>query len=497
MRDLAKAPTSNEGRFWWYVVLVAFVLVTRVPLIGNFEGEADTSRFVIGTHLWVIGDHSNQLVFARQISSGYYWFASHLAKATNSSPQNYALMLNIVSLCATLLMIPSLYELSRYIAGGRCAFFCALLFLISPAVWWLGIEPHPQSLSISLILLSLWAFVRGVVISTSVRWTALSAFTLLLSLLVRGDAVLMFPAFLSFLLFLRPWNRETGVAILRTAGILAITSIVYLFARASILDTGLLGQQLHVFQLNVPSGIMIVKQAAPIVMALGPILFLFCVLGLVVLTSKHGRDELSRWLILLAGWFVPGFLFYSLFPENLPRHVAIYTLALIWVGVVGAARLFDRKFAAIAVAVAAVNFISVPANSNNTFLLSPNVPVSAQSLRTRQREIRTLAEEAVNRGGTGCFVGTYTIPYFIEYALQAKNSLQPVMGARGHTSWIKSDRYSILCQDVNPQPKIDMPCSPAYSVEFAPDGSKHRFFGKEVYSSPIWAKLTVAASGSR
>ena len=163
--------------------------------------------------------------------------------------------------------------------------------------------------------------------------------------------------------------------------------------------------------------------------------------------------------------------------------------------VAGFANLFQRSLASVVTAVAAINFVCVPANSNSAFLMSPNVPMSMQALRAREREMCTMAQDTKDRGG--CFVGTYTIPYFLQYVLQAKRQLQPLVGAKGTTSWIKSNDYEMLFQEVSSQPKIEMPCSPAYSLEFTPDGRRQRFFGKEVYSSPVWAKLTIQASGHR
>jgi len=492
---VCEAPANDHSRLLSHLLLIAIVLVTRVPLIGNFVGEPDSIRFVTGTHLWLAGDHNNQLVFARVISPGYYWFAAHLASATNTPPDSYPLLLTIVSLCAALLMTPALYELGRYIAGHRIALLSAILFLISPAVWWLGIEPHPQLLSMALMFLSLWSFVRGIVIAQSPWWTALCALTLSLSLLIRGDSVLLFPAFLSLVLVLHRWDRSIWRALLWTTGLLVFTSATYLLTRALILDTRVLGQPLRVFELIAPSGITILKQIVPLVMAVGPIMFLFCIVGALLLLRTKRTEELSRWSILLAGWFLPGFLFYVLFPDNLPRHVAIYTLAVIWVGVAGIANLFQRSLASVVTAVAAINFVCVPANSNSAFLMSPNVPMSMQALRAREREMCTMAQDTKDRGG--CFVGTYTIPYFLQYVLQAKRQLQPLVGAKGTTSWIKSNDYEMLFQEVSSQPKIEMPCSPAYSLEFTADGRRQRFFGKEVYSSPVWAKLTIQASGHR
>jgi 4-amino-4-deoxy-L-arabinose transferase-like glycosyltransferase len=477
-----------------YAVSIVFVLATRLPLIGNPGVEPDAPRYVLGLHLWRLGDRGNQLVFDKMISPGYYWLAAHLTAMTHTSLENYSLALSLLSLFATLLMIPALYEISRWLTGTRGALLCVLLFLVTPAMWWLSIEAHPQAISVCLSLWSLYAFLRGGVISTSRPWLVISGLILVMALLARGDAVLLFPAYFGLLLFFRPWDRTILPALSKTVALLGATSLVFLAIRAWMLGTGLLGPHLEVFNFVLPAPFTAMKQAGPIVMAVGPVLFLFVIAGSLLSVSARHRES-ARWMVLLATWCLPGFLFYFQLPDNLPRHVAVYMLALIWAAVAGVEERFGRKAAAIIVIVAALNFVSVPPNSSNGLLMSPNVPGSVRALHAREKEIRTVAERA-STDGIKCFVGTYTIPYFLLYTMEAVNPA-PAIGATGNISWIKSDRHSIYSHNVEPYLKISMPCSPAYSLEYGPDGSKHRYFGKEIYSSSIWTKLTLATGTAR
>jgi len=41
-----------KRRLLQHAVLLALVLATRVPLLGNFAGEPDSSRYVTGLYLW-------------------------------------------------------------------------------------------------------------------------------------------------------------------------------------------------------------------------------------------------------------------------------------------------------------------------------------------------------------------------------------------------------------------------------------------------------------
>lgn len=218
---LPHPPRRSTAWLLPYGLSTAFVLLTRLPLIGNSSGEPDALRYVVGLHLWRLGDQGNQLVFDKVISPGYYWLVAHLAAMTHASLENYSLLLKLLSLFATLLMIPALYEISRWLTGTTGALPSILLFLIAPAVWWLSIEAHPQATSICLSLWSLYAFLRGGVISTSRSWLVISGLILIMALLVRGDVVLLFPAYFGLLLFFYPWDRRILPALSKTVALLA------------------------------------------------------------------------------------------------------------------------------------------------------------------------------------------------------------------------------------------------------------------------------------
>lgn len=485
-----------------HLFLLAVVLATRVPLIGNFEGEADSARYVTGLRFWVIGDRANPLIYAGSMSAGYYWLGAQLARITHSSIQNYSLLLSIVSLCATLLLTTLVYELSRYVVGDDSGLLCSLAFLISPAIWWIGIEAHPQALSAALTLAALYAYLRGMVMMRSTLWSVISVALLTAALLVKIDAVVLFPAFLGMLLYTADWNRQILRRLLLTLSMLAMASVAFLGVRAVIIGTGLHQVQTQTEESLRRSTVTLsvtylIKQAVPIVLALGPVLFLFATVGVLLVTRKFSGEQRWRRLIWLITWCLPGWLFWLFIRGNSPRHVALLMLALLWVGISGWVTAFGYKTAAILLLGAVLlNFVvSLPANSASaSAFLSPNVPGSVRALRAKEMQIRSLATEIVNQGGTACFVGSYTVPYFMLYLQQISPSAV-VTTERRFKWWVNSDRFSIACLGVPPGiVKAEMPNS-AYSLEYAVDGTRHRFFGNEVYSSPFWSKLTVAISG--
>jgi 4-amino-4-deoxy-L-arabinose transferase-like glycosyltransferase len=489
-------------------LLLALVLATRLPLLGNFVGEPDSSRYVTGLYLWANGDHANPLVYARSMSAGYYWLGAQLAALTHSPVQSYPLMLNILSLCATLLLVATAYELSRSVIRDGAALLCTALFAISPAIWWMGIEPHPQAVSGALALGALCAFQRGAMARKSTRWLALSTTLLAAALLVKIDAVLFFPAFFGLLLFRVRWDRACISRLLRTAAVLFTALVAFLLIDGAILRGGPLQVQrptrerlVEFFAL--PFSVGAVKQAVPVVMAVGPVLFIFAIAGVVLAMRRLRGEQRWRWLILQVAWCLPGWLFWFFISGNNPRHVAISMLGLLWMGVAGWVAACGKRTAIVAGLIAVLlNLVTVPANSSASHLLSPNVPGSVRALRAKEAQINSLAETLAQRGGSACFVGTYTIPYFLQYVVQDNAAAHPALGQDRAQSWIKSPKspkspaFSVVAIKVQPERRIVLPCSPAYSVEYGADGIKRRFMGSEVYFSPLWKRLTVGASGS-
>ena len=509
---------SGGRRLLPYGLLLALVLATHVPLLGNFAGEPDSSRYVTGLYLWARGDRVNPLVYARSMSAGYYWLGTLLSTLTHCHVQSYPLMLSILSLCATLLLAATAYELSRRMIGNSAALLCTALFAVSPAIWWMGIEPHPQAVSGALALGALCCFLRGAEVRNHVarratRWLALSAALLTAALLIKIDAVLFFPAFFGLLLFRVRWGRECRGRLWRAGVVLCTATVAFLLLDAAILGGGLLQAQRSTRErlvefFVVPSAVEAVKQAVPVVMAVGPVLFVFALAGIFLAMRGLRGEQRRRWLILLACWCLPGWLFWFFIQGNNPRHVAISMLGLLWIGTAGWVAACGRRIAMAAGWIAVLlNLVSVPANSSASYLLSPNVPGSVKALRAKEEQIHSLAESLAQRGGSACFVGTYTIPYFLESLVQQNGDMSSAaahleMGQDGAESWIKSPKspkspaYSVAAIKVQPERRITLPCSPAYSFEYSADGTKRRFMGSEVYSSPLWKRLTVATSGS-
>ena len=86
-----------------------------------------------------------------------------------------------------------------------------LALLLGPAWWWSGFHAHPQGLTLAVQLLSLIAFMEAWrrPARPSVAWLTLSVLLLTVSLVIKGDAILLAPAYLGLRLFQRSVRRET------------------------------------------------------------------------------------------------------------------------------------------------------------------------------------------------------------------------------------------------------------------------------------------------
>ena len=506
-----------HSRWLPHIILTAFVAVTRLPLFGPFVGEPDSCRYLTGLYLWLAGDRGNHLIYAKAMSAGYYSLMGTLVRLSHAGVHQYALITNGVSICAALLTAPIIFELGRRLTDDRIAFLGSFLFLASPAVWWMGIQPHPQASSTLLCLLSLYACWRGLTETSGIAWRLLSVLSMVGALLMKIDAVLVIPAFYGLQLLCPETRKKRIVLFWTVTTMLCLAVATFLIVRPLILSMGIHQTWLETeeplsFFLFMPKGLLVVRQALPVVMALGPATFLFVAIGVVLLTRAPRSGELLRWMILIGTWTLVGCGFWFFVAGNVPRHVAVFTLPLIWMGLAGWSQCFGRHriaFTLVCILVPIINFFTVPPNSSNSHLLSPNVPESALMLRMRGNEIRAIARDVANQK-RACFIGTYTIPYLRYYLLEETSDSAPSLGEKGRRSWVRTKHYWVTCTDVqafsaNTRTEgnsrsgyaDEMPWSRIYSVEYRPDGSKIRYFGSEVYVSRLWMLLTVAASGSR
>ena len=443
--------SSDISRIVFPLLLIALALAATLPLVSSHLGEGDSARYVFGLWRWIHFGPAADGIYDRTLSPGYYAFFAAGLHGLHIPAAGYAAGMTGASVIAFAAMGGLAYGLGRNWLEPLPALAAALLWLFSPGCWWLGIEPHPQAVMTALALAALWLWTRVLrtdapkkfLLAAAASWLIMAA-----AMLVRGDALLLLPAYpvtawqLSqaggnghegFLRWLPrpPAGRARGI----WAGSLLIPLLAALafaagqrwllqmpMARAQdSLGAKTLGYIGHGFALM--HGVTyFLSQLAPDGMGPGPLATLLALAGIGLLVTRAGSRERKSWLWLLAGWALPGYLFWFLVMGNNPRHVALFFLPLAWAGLRGwQLSLQGWKNAslprtpgkvpaglavlALALIVWGLDFALIPATSDVNWLISPNLPASLARLHAREnglrREARRIGDELSGKTATG------------------------------------------------------------------------------------------------
>ena len=505
-KSLAAASGAWAERAWLDAVF-AFLLValTRIPLWGNFNGEADTARYVFGLRFWTELGPATPVIINRDLSTGYYWLSARLAAIFDVPFSELSWLLGAISVVAALITAPALYYLGTFVVSRRAALVATIGLLLGPAWWWVGFQGHPQGLTLALQLLSLVGFMKAWsshVTRPSPAWLAISAALLTASLLVKTDAILLFPAYLGLRLFQRagrsPETRGSLTLVLgAVAGVLGAAYAAFTVIHRLLTGPlpGVAGEATtHIKRFLSPPDSLgeAVAQVAPILFAPGPAVMLLVSVASAVFLWRARSTERWRWLILIATWSVPGYLFWLAIAGNNARHVIPFAVPLFWLGFAALEQLGARPMVTIAAAALLGNLV-VPANSGLALYPSANVPASAGLMQERQQELRA----AVGRLLAGdapavCYVGRTTQDYVAQYVLEEADAagygvellpgIQLALVLR-HPDGRLFRRVTVIGlrdrQDVGVSPRRRDECLLVESLEYDEAGRRHRFFGTE------------------
>ena len=402
------------------------------------------------------------------LSPGYYWLAGHLAIWLHAGTAQLPGLMNGISAAAAIGAAPLLFVLARRWLTDGLAAGSSAIFLLTPGIWWLGLEAHAEGLAITLALLALYFYLRGLGIpprqASELRqepqsprfpmvWMAAAGLTLTASLLVRSDGVLLFPAWVLIPLSLPGREKENGSGLfakfprlrsaLRGGSICAAASLAFLWLRSAILGISWAAAQTASERTvaHFWGHIHVLVQILPMLTSPGPDLAGFALTGIYLAWRYRRHVHLRRWGWLIAGWSLPGYGFWFLIRGNVTRHVAVEFLPLLWCGMAGwgawAGRSRPRQWSMIAALVGAwgLGWWVVPANSNTTLYPSGNVPASLVRLHAREKQLRMLAQRLAAQSPVLarrdddprppyrlCYAGSYTGAYLMEDWLLASGS---------------------------------------------------------------------------
>ena len=175
-------------RFWPPTALFLFSLLLRLPFASSALVNWDAVQFALGTRSFDIARHQPH-------PPGYILYIMWgrlLTWATGDANTAFVL----TSVIASSLAVSMLYILGRELFGSRTALVAALLFALSPLVWYYSIVALTYAVETLFLLLVVWLCWRALVL-TSERPVLLSALVLGLAGGVRQSTlVLLLPLWL-------------------------------------------------------------------------------------------------------------------------------------------------------------------------------------------------------------------------------------------------------------------------------------------------------------
>lgn len=445
--------------------LLLLVLLTRIPLLGI--AEPDSALFTTGARQWLAGGPQAASIYSAKACAFYYAAVTGLVHLLHLEARSCLELMSILSLVAGLGIVAFGYLIGRRFTGADPAFRAMLLFLVSPGLWWVTVEPHPQALSIAFALGAIWSFLRYLETRTSWYWAG-SAVSFGLAMAIKNDAVILPTCLLAVVCWVAPNWRSILQAILAGAAgaVLAMGLGRLAVGDAAGSITG--GKQALAIAWRTPHLFDLVRDSAPIFFGIGIVTAI--ALGLAVIAGLRRDADRRRWLTVLALWSLPGYLFWMFVAGNNIRHILVFGIPLFWLG----AKYLKARY----VAACLVLSLLIPGNSNVFMYPSPNVPFSARLFARKQAQLRELAGQLAQQ--SSCVVGSYTNDYLVPMLLDKGGKIDSQV-SRSDTSTASVSMPNgavITFKRINPTQKV-VQLDSCRSVEYDAAGRKVRSFGAE------------------
>ena len=517
----------------------------RLHWAGSVIGESDCARFLIGIRQWFHLGPAAAGIYDKTLCPGFYRLAMIWLHAGGSG-RELAMISALLTASATL----PVYWMGRMWLRPLEAVLAATIWMLAPGWWWLGIEVHPEAWALAAGLWALWAWTEfwstlrdkhriaaleparqhGLKITRAWIWLGMAFGLLTLMLLLDAGLAPWAGAFWGVSWIWTP-RIPTGPALHRgrlrgfalglaaTAGLWAGAAGGFVLIRRAILGNALApGSTRHALARfwQWPHGTQWLKQLLPLATGLGLGSGLFIALGVLFfgvatflwtrthrITAPHdsiaGAGPQGLWLLCLC-WSLPGWIFWLMVRGNNVRHVVVYSLPWIWLGVWGWKKARRGWKYGVAAGLLAANFWLIPANSNVTLYPSGNVPASRRDFLRKQAVMRQLAlrmardKKSVARGPV-CYLGLSTNPYLENTLLRQPGAR--LLPARGGMKVVMAEGQRINFFDITSAAAwrgSRARCASAYSLEFEL-GRKHLWFmGNEWRHLPEHRRWYAAAS---
>lgn len=475
------------------LALAGLAWVSRAPgsALGTASlGESDCARYLVGVHQWLGLGAGAHLIYGKVLSPGYYALAVALVRHLDWAP---LALLSAVSVWAAVASGALLYRIGRQLTGELEAVAGAVVFLLSPAFWWLGIEPHPQGIAFLCGLAALALFLPTRRLHARLwPWTLGATVLMGAGMLLKNDLILLGAVFPALHLPQRDARRMALGCLVPMGGL----GIFYAGRQMALgLPWSSVQQQTTATVaefLTWPHGTELLKQLLPLITAPGVLVLALTGLALAwafVRRSPDARAWRQRWGWLLAAWVAPQLGFWLLIRGNNARHMSTYILlplwaALDWVGPRWRGARRGWALAAVCALVLGGDAVLIPASSNMTLFPSGNVPASRRDVALRTAQMQTWMQAVLQQtGGNGCFLGNYTLPY-LQRDLLLRSPGSILTRADGAEVLVGTGVRFVEVNSAAQYRAAAAACrqtgAVAASLEYAPDGAHEQFFGEEL-----------------
>ena len=200
---------SNKPHFLkiFFMVLLVIILVSRLLMVSKYPGDVDPALYILSFEQLANQTGKVSFIFNQEMSFGYYSLISLVYRFLDFDISRLVVFLNYLSAISGIILIFLFGLLAKRLAGINVAIFGILILLLDHSLWNWSLYGHPIVLSVSLFLLSLYAFDRSIIVTDELPvktepwehirfgYAILSGLSALASLVIRVDILFVFFAY--------------------------------------------------------------------------------------------------------------------------------------------------------------------------------------------------------------------------------------------------------------------------------------------------------------